>query len=234
MGEKVYLIFYELSKLLFNLLQVNVLSMIVTLPVLIIGIQIAVTTELSNLFILVPIVSLLLPVLFFPGLQAVISSVRQLIREEGVLTPLSFLKHYTLGYKHSFIIGMGITGCLTLIGTSLLLNREGLIILNILLLVMLFYTSLFGFYSLFMDAHYKMPISWIIKRVFYMISTSPIFTLTVYIAIILLQVIIYTVSPIVYILFGPAITIYMSYYLFLKKLGHYTDHQTDNGLGGNK
>ncbi|PRY82496.1 DUF624 domain-containing protein [Alkalibacterium olivapovliticus] len=218
MGEKLYLIVYEFSKLLLSFMLINGLWIIVNVPILILLIQSAVTTELSSLLILLPLTSLLLPFIFFPGLQAVISSVRAVIREDAYGHPIDFFTFYKAGYKSSFLIGVGFSGIITAVGLTLYMNREGLILINTVLVVILFYTTILTFYSLYLDAHYKMPISWIVKKAIVYIIKSPFYTTAVFLAFILIQYIMVTVSLILYILFGLTLTIYFSYYLFLRRL----------------
>lgn len=227
MGEKIYLVLYELSKLVLNFMILNVLFIIVTIPVLVLLIQSALTSDLSSLFILLPLTSLLLPLVLFPGFQALISSVRQLIREGTNVNPLLFIKHYKKGYKTSFLIGVGFTSVLTVIGYALFINTDGLLLINTLLIVILFYTSIIAIYSLYMDAHYDMAITWIVRQSFFFILKFPLFTVIVSLIFTLVQYMIFTVSMILYILFGLTATVYLSYYLFLRKIGETKDYSVE-------
>lgn len=218
MGEKLYLILYELSKLILSFIVGNVLWIMVNLPVLVLTMQLAVTTDLTNLMILLPLITLLIPILFFPGLQALFSSVRALIREDRFINPVSFFKYYTSGFKNSFFIGVLFTGMIMISGYLIYINREGSIIFSTVLFVLVFYISIVAFFSLIMEVHYDMTIVWKIRRAFFYILKSPFFSVSMFIIFILVQYIIFTVSSILYILFGLTLTVYATLYLSLRRI----------------
>ncbi|WP_423189016.1 DUF624 domain-containing protein [Alkalibacterium sp. f15] len=218
MGEKIYLMLYELSVLILKFTLVNILWIIVELPVIIVLIQIGLTTEPSNLLVLLPLLSLFLPILFFPGTHALISSVRELILEDAPFNPLTFFKDYKKGYKKSFLIGMIYTSLLTMGGYVFFITYQSNLILSIILIVLFFYLSIVVFYLFYLDAHFNMSIRWKVKQTTVLIIKHPLFALGNFMIFIALHYILYSVNFILFVLFGTTLTVYATYYLFIRKL----------------
>ncbi|OJF92764.1 DUF624 domain-containing protein [Alkalibacterium sp. 20] len=218
MSEKIYLVLYELSILISRFTLVNVLWIIVNLPVFIVLIQIGLTTEPSNLFVLLPLLSLFLPILFFPGTHALISSVRELIIEDAPFNPITFFKDYKKGFKKSFLIGMVYTSLLTVGGYVFFITYQSNLILSIILVVLFFYLSIVVFYLLYLDAHYNMSMGWKIKQTTVFILKHPLFASGNFMIFITLHYILYSVNFILFVLFGTTLTVYATYYLFIRKL----------------
>lgn len=218
MAEKFYLVLYELSRLIFRFTLINLLWIVVNLPVFIVMLQIALTTEVSNLFVLLPLASLLLPVFFFPGTHALIDSARALIKEDASFKPLSFFGYYKESFKKSFITGMVYTSLLTVGGYVFFLVYRSYFILSIVLIVLFFYLSIMVFYFLYLDAHYDMPIMWKVKQTTVFILKHPLFAFTNFVLFLAIHYILYTVSLILFVLFGTTLTVYATYYLFIRKL----------------
>ncbi|MFO8070085.1 MAG: DUF624 domain-containing protein [Alkalibacterium sp.] len=218
MSEKIYLVLYELSMLIARFTMINVLWIIVDFPVFIILIQIALTTEASNLLVLLPLLSLSLPVLFFPGTHALIGSARELILEDASFNPGTFFKHYKKGFKKSFLIGMVYTSLLTVGGYVFFITYQSNLIFSIILVVLFFYLSIVAFYLLYLDAHYDMSMDWKIKQTTVFILRHPLFASGNFILFIALHYILYSVNFILFVLLGTTLTVYATYYLFIRKL----------------
>lgn len=218
MREKIYLVLYELSTLLLKFTLTNILWIIVNLPVLVVLIQIILTTELNNLWLLLPIFTLLLPLLFFPGTNALISTIRDYVLEEKTFKLFSFFNHYKKGYKHSFLIGMVYTSLTTIIGYLFYLTYETHLILAMVVFVLFFYLSISVFYLLYLDVHYAMPLNWKTRQAFVFIIKHPLFAFTNFIVFIALHYILYSVSFILFVLFGTSLIVYATYYLFIRKI----------------
>jgi len=218
LGEKIYLVLYELSILILKFTLVNVLWIIVNVPVFIVLIQIGLTTEPSNLFVLLPLLSLFLPLLFFPGTLALISSTRELILKDATFNPLTFFKDYKRGFKKSFLIGMVYTSLLTVGGYVFFLTYQSNLILSLILIVLFFYLSIVVFYLLYLDAHYNMSMRWKVKQTTVLILKHPLFASGNFIIFLSLHYIIYAVNFILFVLFGTTLTVYATYYLFIRKL----------------
>lgn len=218
MGEKIYLAFYELSRLVIDCLLLNLLWAIVSWPVLFLTIQIGVTPDPEALQILLPLLFFFMPILLFPGLQALISSVREGIREPVSSGPVSFFKHYRNGYRNSFLIGMMYTGLIVLLAALLYFSLDGPPILSLIVVVLLFYIWMGALITLFIEAHYAMPVRWKLKQGIYFIMKHPLFSIGLVILLISLNYVIFSVSLILYSLIGIPLTLYAVYYLFLSKL----------------
>ncbi|EXJ23734.1 hypothetical protein ADIAL_0750 [Alkalibacterium sp. AK22] len=226
MGGKVYLAINEFSKLLLQLIVLNVVWFVINMPFMATMIQIGLSTETSQLYILLTLVSLLLPVLFFPSLQALISSTRKLVKNDGSFSFSDFFRSFFSGYKNSFVIGMFYAGLMTLAGSLVYSLRDSHFIFWLLPVVVIFYLNLAAFNLLYFDAHYDMPLSWKFKQVMVLILTKPVFSLLNFVFFIGIQYIIFSLSVIIFILFGTAVTIYSTYYLFLWKLKKIKNQQT--------
>lgn len=218
MAGKSYLVLYELSRLIINFILLNFLWGLMNLPVLILFFQIALTDEVSALFILIPLLTPLLPILFFPGLQALMSSSRDLLVNEAVFNPRLFFSSFKSGYKNSFLIGMGFTSLVTLIGGVFYLSMDAHVFVQLLLSVLLFYISIVTFYGLIMESHYKMPLLWKLKQAIILILKYPFFSILTFIFYLMLHFIIFTVNIVLYSLLGNILTLYATYHLFLRKL----------------
>lgn len=218
MGEKIYLAFYELSRLVIDCLLLNLLWAIVSWPVLFLMIQIGVTSEPEALQILLPLLFLFMPIILFPGLQALISSVREGLREPALSGPIHFFKHYKNSYKNSFLIGVIYTGLIVLCTGLIYFSLNGPPILSLIALVLLFYVIMTAVITLFIDAHYDMTIRWKLKQGIYFIMKHALFSIGLVILLIGLNYIIFSVSLILYSLIGVPLTLYAVYYLFLSKL----------------
>lgn len=216
--EKIYLVLYEFSILILKFTFANILWIIVNLPVAVVLIQIVLTTELTNLWLLLPIFTLLLPLLFFPGTNALISTSRDYVLEDKSFKLLSFFSYYKEGYKNSFLVGMVYTSLVTLLGYFFYLTYESNLILAMILFVLFFYLSISVFYLLYLDVHYDMPLSWKVRQTFVFIVKHPLFAFTNFIIFIALHYIMYSVSFILFVLFGTSLIVYATYYLFIRKL----------------
>lgn len=218
MGEKIYLAFYELSRLVIDCLLLNLLWGIVSWPVLFLMIQIGVTSDPSALQILLPLLFLFMPIVLFPGLQALISSVREGLREPALSGPVHFFKHYKNGYRNSFLIGVIYTGLIVICAALIYISLDGPALLSLVTVVLLFYISMGALITLFIEAHYAMTVSWKLKQGSYFIMKHPLFSLGLVFLLIGLNYIIFSVSLILYSLIGAPLTLYAVYYLFLSKL----------------
>lgn len=216
--EKIYLVLYEFSVLILKFTFANILWIIVNLPVAVVIIQIVLTTESTNLWLLLPIFTFLLPLLFFPGTNALISTTRDYVLEEKSFKLLSFFSYYKDGYKNSFLVGMVYTSLITLLGYLYYLTYESYLILVIILFVLFFYLSISVFYLLYLDVHYDMPLNWKVRQTFVFIVKHPLFAFANFIIFITLHYIMYSVSFILFVLFGTSLIVYATYYLFIRKL----------------
>lgn len=181
-------------------------------------IQIGLSTETSQLYILLPLLSLLVPVLFFPSLQALISSTRKLVKDDGRFSFSDFFRSFFAGYQNSLVIGIFYAGLMTLAGGLIYTLRDSPFIFWLLPVVFIFYLNLAIFNLLYLDAHYDMPLNWKTRQAMVLILRKPFFSLLNFVFFIGIQYIIFSLSAIIFILFGTALTIYSTYYLFLWKL----------------
>lgn len=227
MGGKIYLAINEFSRLLLQLIVLNVIWFILNMPFMATVIQIGLTTEISQLYILLPILSLLVPVLFFPSLQALIASVRKLVMEDGNFSFSDFFKSFFTSYKNSFLTGMLYAGLMTLAGSLIYNLRDGHFLLWLLPVVLILYLNLAIFNVIYLDAHFNMPLIWKIKQAVILILRKPLFFLLNFALFIGIQYIIFSTSPIIFILFGTALTIYSTYYLFFWKLKNIKEQHTN-------
>lgn len=181
-------------------------------------IQIGLTTEISQLYILLPILSLLVPVLFFPSLQALISSVRKLLMEDGSFNFSDFFKSFFTSYKTSFLTGMLYAGLMTLAVSLIYSLKDAHFLLWLIPVVLILYLNLAVFNLIYLDAHFNMPLIWKIRQAIILILRKPLFSFLNFALFIGIQYIIFSISAIIFILFGTALTIYSTYYLFIWKL----------------
>lgn len=218
MAEKLYLVLYELSRLILMFTLINLLWIIVDLPFFIVLIQVILTTDTSHLYVLLPLLSLLLPLFFFPGTHALISSSRALVKEESNVDLFTFFYFYKGGFKRSFLIGMFFTSVTTLLGMGLYTVYQSSLILSLIIIVLFFYLSIIVFYLLYLDVHFNMPMGWVVKQTLIFVIQHPLFALTNFIVLIALHYIMYSVSFILFVLFGTTLTVYATFYLFMRKL----------------
>jgi len=218
LSEKIYLVFYEFSRLILWFALINILWILVNVPFFIVLIQLGLTTDLQNLTVLLPLLSLLLPVLFFPGTYALISSARDFVLEDKTFKTADFFRYYKTGYKKSFMIGMIYTSLLTVLGYLFYLTFRSSFILSAVLVALFIYLSIIVFTLLYLDAHYNMSMRWKIRETMILIAKHPIFALSNFILLIALNYILYSVSLILFVLFGTTLTVYATYYLFIRKL----------------
>lgn len=227
MGGKIYLAINEFSKLLLQLIVLNVIWLILNMPFMATIIQIGLTTEISRFYILLPILSLLVPILFFPSLQALIASVRKLVMEDGNFSFSDFFKSFFTSYKNSFLTGMLYAGLMTIAGSLIYSLRDSHFLLWLVPVVLILYLNLTVINILYLDAHFDMPLIWKIKQAITLILRKPFFSLLNFALFIGIQYIIFSLSVIIYIMFGTALTIYSTYYLFLWKLKKIKNRHTN-------
>ncbi|WP_405100268.1 YesL family protein [Oceanobacillus sp. FSL H7-0719] len=98
---------YAVSEWVMRFSVINVLWVIFNIPILFIVASMFFLTSTSQLFILVAILSVLAPILFFPATQAMFASMRTFIlkREEQGLIKM-YWKFYKENYKNSFLAGV--------------------------------------------------------------------------------------------------------------------------------
>ncbi len=65
---------------------------------------------------------------------------------------------------------------------------------------------------------YDMPIMWKVKQTTVFILKHPLFAFTNFVLFLAIHYILYTVSLILFVLFGTTLTVYATYYLFIRKL----------------
>lgn len=215
---RIYLALYELSILILKFTLINLFWLFVNLPVLIVGIQLYLTTEFSNLLTLIPLLTLLLPLVFFPATNALISSTRNYLIESQEFKLFNFFTSFKQGYKNSFIIGVFYTGFTTIIGYLMYLTYTASPIIIIILFTAFIYLSLQVVYLLFFEAHFNMTLYWKFRQSLLFIGKYPLFAIVNFMIIAVLHYIVYSVSSILFMLFGEALIMYATYYLFLKKL----------------
>ncbi|GEK91988.1 DUF624 domain-containing protein [Alkalibacterium kapii] len=218
MLEKIYLVLYELSILILKFTLINVFWFLVNIPVVILAIQLYLTTEFSNLLTLIPLLTLLLPLVFFPTTNALISTTRNYLLESQEFKFFDFFQFLKQGYKNSFIIGVFYTGLATAIGYLVYLSYTTSLIIVMILAVFFIYLSMNTLCLLFFEAHFNMTLYWKFRQSLLFIAKYPLFALVNFMIFTLLHYIVYSVSYILFLLFGEALIMYATYYLFLKKL----------------
>lgn len=217
MGELVYSKLIELSKGLFNFLVFNVIWFVLNFPLTALLIQIALATERTSYDILIPLTILLLPVVFFPSTQALISTMRETIIKDDLLNIKVFFTFYKTSFKTSLLAGILFTGLLTFLAGLLVAGWYHSILFFTLIIVLLFYLGMIILHFFFFEAHFNMPFYWKLKQDVMFVSAYPIRSILNIFLVILLQFILWSITPILFIVLGMAISSYFTFYLFMKK-----------------
>lgn len=217
MGAKLYVKLYELSRLLLNFFLFNVIWFMLTIPIWIIGIQLMLTEDLENLYILIPLLTLLLPLVFFPPTQALFATMREILVKDDWVHVKVFFTFYKASIKNSLITGIIFTGMTILLSYLIYLSWQWNLFLMIVTIVALLYLFMFVLFYFFMESHFKMPLRWKLKQSLLFVMGNPVSSIGNFLVFILLPIIIWNVSPVVCMLIGVALTFYFTTYLFILK-----------------
>lgn len=217
LGEQIYSKLINLSEVLLNCLMFNIIWLILNLPVSALLIQIALTTEMVSYQILIPLILLLLPFVFFPTTQALVNTMREVIITEKLLNIKVFFTCYLTSFKQSLFVGVLLTGLLTLFTFLSIISWYHSLLFFTLVIIGFFYLGMISLQWLFIEAHFSMGIYWKIKQAVLFVFAYPFSSIFILVIFILLQAILWNIYPIIYILCGMGISTYFSLYLFIKK-----------------
>lgn len=212
--DKVYSIAYELSDKLSKLFVANILWIILNSPLLIVAIQLRVANQPSSYYVLLPLLSLGLPIFFFPTTQALFGVVRDIVLQNQTSTIKTFGLYLFNNYKESLKMGVLSTGAVTGIGIGLYYSWFSSLILFTILLTLLFFTMVWMLQLFCFQVHFDMPIMWKLKRTRQLIFSRLVYSIGSFMFILLLVYASFEMSIAVFVFVTPATCAYLTFLLF--------------------
>lgn len=165
---------YAVSEWVMRFSVINILWVIFNIPILFIVVSMLFTRQLVDLMILIPLLSILLPVFFFPATQAMFSSMRVFVmnREENGLTKM-YWKFYKENYKASMLSGLIFTLLWVIWYVDLYFFSENNVILMFAFIVLgiVLYVFTINYFSVV--AHYEGRFRQQLKKAFLLTLGSP-------------------------------------------------------------
>ncbi|GAA0363717.1 hypothetical protein GCM10008932_15230 [Alkalibacterium iburiense] len=189
--------------------------------------QLFLIEDTASLYILVPILTLLLPFVFFPPTQALFATMREIIIQDDWIHVKVFFTFYTSSFKNSLIAGILFTGLAISLSYSIYLSWQLNLILMIVLAVILFYLFLFGLYFFFMESHFDMNLGWKLKQALVFVMGHPVSSIGNFLLFVFIHFVVWSVSPVISFLIGMALTSYFSIYLFMRKMNKLVERKTE-------
>ncbi|RKQ35888.1 DUF624 domain-containing protein [Oceanobacillus halophilus] len=215
---------YAVSEWIMRFSVINILWIIFNLPIAFILISILFAEHLTDIYYLVPILVVLVPILFFPATQAMFASVRDWVikRDEGGLIK-SYWRYYKDNYKKSVISGVILTFIWLFWYVDVYyFSKENVLLMFVfgfLGIVLFIYTI--NFFSI--NAHYHMKLGKTFKNTLLITIGSPVLFFAVLITSAILLMISITKMQFLILFFTGSLMAYISfsafYRLYLKLAG---------------
>lgn len=217
MGEVIYIKVYELSRLVLNHLLFNALWLILNTPIWIVLIQLVITESIESLYILIPLLTVLSPFVFFPSTQALFNTMREMVIQDKWLHVKEFFLQYKSSFKQSLITGIMFAGVGIILGVAFFYTWQISWLLVLLIGVGIVYFVAMILYYFFMEAQFNMTLGWKLKHSILFIMRHPGNALFNLVIVFIVPYIIWSVQPILSILFSGAVVSYFSTYIFIRK-----------------
>ncbi|MFL2072791.1 DUF624 domain-containing protein [Marinilactibacillus psychrotolerans] len=212
--HKAYSVAYELSDKISKLFIANLLWIILNSPLLIVAIQLRTVTQPSSYYVLLPLLSLGLPLFFFPSTQALFCLVRDVVLQTPVSTVKTFWRYWVSNFKESLKMGILLSGLFTGIGLLLYYSWSVSFILFTIALIALLFILIIMVQLFCFQAHFEMPFIWkskraqqlVFARIFYSVGSFMIVLFMIYAS--------FEMSIAVFVWMTPVACVYTSFILF--------------------
>ncbi|WP_413527464.1 DUF624 domain-containing protein [Marinilactibacillus psychrotolerans] len=212
--DKAYSVAYELSDKISKLFVANLLWIILNSPLLIVVIQLRIVTQITSYYVLLPLLSLGLPLCFFPATQALFCLIRDVVLQTPVSTVKTFWRYWVSNFKESLKMGILLSGLFTGLGLFLYYSWSISFILFTVALIAIIFTLILMMQLFCFQAHFDMPFIWKLKRaqqlvfarIFYSIGSFMLAMLMVYVS--------FEMSIVVFVWITPVACVYTTFILF--------------------
>jgi len=225
-SEKLYTYLIDGSKIILNFLLFNALWLLLTSPVLVVGLQIILSESFDSLYVLLPLFILVLPLFFFPATQALFNTMRELIVQDEWMPVSLFFKEYKSRFKDSLLSGVLATGWFVGLGLLLYVCWQMSLIFSVVVLVFILYCLLVLMCYFFIAAHYRMNLKWIWKQSFVFCAAHPVLSFVLFMTNVLLLYIIWDIQPLLFTLFAATVSTYVTVYVLIKKVNQLKKKRT--------
>lgn len=161
---------------------INLLWILFNLPVIFIVISIIFADRVLDLVILLPILFVLLPFVFFPATQAMFQSVRDwVIKDDGKGLMKEYFYYYKENYKKSMLAGIIFTiGWAIWFVDLLYFTAESTLLMFVVgFFGLILFVFMINFFSV--QAHYDLSLRSLFKNTFLITLGSPVLSITVFI-----------------------------------------------------
>lgn len=229
--DKAYSVAYELSDKISKLFIANLLWIILNSPLLIVAIQLRTVTQPSSYYVLLPLLSLGLPLFFFPSTQALFCLVRDIVLQTPVSIVKTFWRYWVSNFKESLKMGILLSGLFTGHGLLLYYSWSISFILFTVAFIALLFTLIIMVQLFCFQAHFKMPFIWKVKRAAQLVFAKILYSIGSFLFVILMVYASFEMSIIVFIWITPVACVYTSFLLFNYQ---YNKMISNKGIQGNR
>ncbi|WP_068673138.1 YesL family protein [Oceanobacillus sp. Castelsardo] len=209
---------YAISMWVMRFSVINLLWLLFQLPIIFILVSILYANSEEDIVILLPILIILIPFLFFPATQSMFSTVRDwLVNEEEKGLIQSYIKYYKENYKKSMKVAIILTIVWVIWGFDFYyFSKENVVIMFMIgFLGLLLYVYTVNAFSL--NAHFHLSLAELLKRSLIISIGSPVLTLIILLSNFLVLVIsIYKLSFLIPFFTGTLIT-FLSFSAFYRQ-----------------
>lgn len=196
---------------------INMLWILFNIPTILVTILIIFSDSKEGYYVLVGLIILLMPILFFPATTAMFACVRQWVMQ-GTISPLlkSYWTYFKENYKKSFLGGLVLTvAWAVLIADYYYFVNKGTISLYIVLIIGVFlFVFSMNFFSVV--SHYNLKLGQLFKNALLVTVGNPLMTVVVFIGSIIIFYVSFYVLLFLIPLFSGILIAYLSFVLFYK------------------
>ena len=212
--HKAYSVAYELSDKISKLFIANLLWIILNSPLLIVAIQLRTVTQPSSYYVLLPLLSLGLPLFFFPSTPSFVLSVRDVVLQTPVSTVKTFWRYWVSNFKESLKMGILLSGYYTGIGLLLYYSWSVSFILFTIALIALLFILIIMVQLFCFQAHFEMPFIWKLKRAQQLVFARIFYSVGSFMIVLFLIYASFEMSIAVFVWMTPVACVYTSFILF--------------------
>lgn len=212
--EKAYMVAYELSDMLIQLFIANLLWILCNSPLIILGIQLRLATSIESYFILLPLLTLGLPLFFFPTTQALFCVMRDSVLQRPSATIKDFFSYLKNNYKETLQLGILVTGTLVGLCAAAYYSWFNSLILFTMVLIALFFLMVMTLQLFSFQAHFDMPLLWKLNRCRQLVFARPVYSIGAFLLIAVLNYAGTEISIALFVCIIPAASIFAATLLF--------------------
>lgn len=216
--ESIYMWLHALSDTFIKMVAANTLWSAVNFPIIFLAINLLYAEDISSFYILVPLILLLLPILYFPATVALYGVMRDLVLDRpDNRTVCNFFRYLRQNYFHSFLFGAADTGLLFLTAVLMVYFSEVNVILSVVLLVLFVYGLIVTLQFFAFQSHFEMPLLWKIKWMTRLVLAKPLYAIGEGVLLFLLVAVSVEITPLLILFLTAAAAAYSLFWLFEKQ-----------------